>query len=87
MQSITFEELFNESLEQTIRQGGDIDTVLRAANLYQKIDISDRSNAFGEWLESKAWFQCPSCGKAFAVFKNFIKEEDYVLCSQCEKHK
>jgi len=87
MRTITFEELFNESLEQTIRQGGDIETVLRAANLYQKIDNLARSHAFGEWLESNAWFACRSCGKAFAVFKNFIEEEDYVLCSQCEKHK
>jgi len=86
MAKVIFEELFNESLEQTIRQGGDIETVLRAVNLYQKLDSLARSYAFGDWLESNAWFACRSCGYAFAVFRNFIQEEDYVLCSKCSKH-
>jgi hypothetical protein len=85
MARVTFEEIFNESLEQTIRQGGDIETVLRAANLYQKIDNVARSDAFGEWLEKSTYFICGSCGYAFAVFTKFIQEEEYVLCSKCSK--
>ena len=86
MPKVTYEKLFDESLEGIISAGGDVGTIINMVNVYQKTDVTNRHYVFQDWLEANTFFSCSSCGKPFAVDKHSIEEDYYVRCPKCRKN-
>jgi hypothetical protein len=82
MRNVTYKELFNESLEESISSGGDVGTVVTLVNAYQNYDPTARHFAFTDWLDRES-FTCSLCGKVFKSAATEVEEDQYVLCPKC----
>jgi hypothetical protein len=82
MRNVTYEELFNESLEKQITAGGDFGKVVTAVLAYS--DVIGRHLVFQEWLRDNE-IRCGLCGKPFQPDIQAVEEDHYVLCPACRK--
>lgn len=67
------------SLEEWIKEGGNVGRLVTLVNIYQGQDPTARELAFREWLEEAEFF-CAQCARPFAPNADRVEEEDYVLC-------
>ena len=84
MRNVTYKELFDESLEESISSGGDVGSIVTLVNAYQKFDLTARHFAFTDWLDKES-FTCTLCGKVFKSAANEVEEDQYVLCPKCRR--
>jgi hypothetical protein len=86
MRSVTYKELFDGSLEESISAGGDVGTIVTLVNAYQNQDLTAREFAFTDWLNRESFTcQLQLCGKVFKVANNEVEETDYVRCPRCRR--
>jgi hypothetical protein len=84
MRNVTYRELFEESLEESISGGGDVGSIVTLVNAYQNQDIMARHFAFTDWLDRES-FSCTLCRKVFQVAANEVEEGQYVFCPKCRR--
>src|SRR5260370_22430760 len=78
----TFRDLFKDYLEMSIKQGGDVETIVDLVNAYQNQDPEARQAAFCEWLANEI-FLCERCDHEFKADTRTTEEEHLVLCFGC----
>ncbi len=79
----TYGELFKASLEEQIRSGGDVGTMVTLVNIYQGSDPAAAHFAFRDWVQATP-MTCERCGRGFSAYSEVIDEDYFILCPKCD---
>ena len=80
----SFENLFDQHLEEEIAAGGTVGAVCARVRAYERSDPAMRAMLFEEWLHAKGFeFTCGRCHRAFRASRD-AHDADALLCAECE---
>ncbi len=86
MSRTTYHDLFNQYLEERLRQGGDPDYMVSIARIYSDDSehLSLHAYVFQEWLRDND-VPCGKCGSEFRRKNEDVSKYSDVVCPRCHK--